>query len=303
MLLRRLNGVVWLAVTPLVLVFLASVNFMILNGTPPTRTLIFMPIVVGLVLGGMIQVLMRQRGLLTSLNDELARAHRDLSMQAKDLQTTNDQLRATQGAATLAVGAVHDIRNLLSPITMGASMMSVDDPEDLAMLNDIHHAATQGAALCNTILRTIQPVAQMQAYSAEVLIPEVWRRVQAMLPGFVAHEVQVQAGQVTLNKDDFVQIVHNLCLNAYQACDGKVHIVLQGLNVGDSYEISVQDNGPGLPDEVAESYGEIEMRVKHGEAHGLGTAIVKTLSTRNQLGLRVETSKAGTTITLVCSLP
>ena len=285
---------IWAILTPTSLVFLAGINFVFINHTPPTPRLFIMPIVVGLVLGGLIQLLIRQKRMLIDLNRELRLVHEKLSAQTEKTLAANEQLRATQGAAILAVGAVHDIRNILIPITTGVSLIEPRDPDELETLEAMRQSASQGASLCNTILRAIQPETDLKKHDIEVLIADIFCRIQVLIPGSIDVQVTLDPANIYTNKSDLLQVLHNLSLNSFQACQNGVEIKIKGSKIGEEYQLVVQDNGPGLSPHVLETMAQPKLRIVNGQPHGVGMAIVKELTRRNRITVEIKSTSDGT---------
>ncbi len=296
-----LRDYIWVVLTPASLVLLAGINFAFLNDTKPTPQLFVMPIVVGLVLGGLIQFLIHQRRLLTGLNSELRLVHEKLSIQTEQTLSANKQLRATQGAAILAVGAVHDIRNILIPLTLGTSLLEPKNDDELETLEAIRQSASQGASLCNTILNAIQPESDLEKHDVEALISDLFHRIRNILPGSIELTIALESAHIYTNKPHLLQILHNLSLNSYQACGDNAAIMVEGAIKHDHYRLTVRDNGPGLPLHVLSAASNPRLEVVDGQPHGLGMAIVKELTRRTQITIEIDSTPDGTAFHL--SLP
>jgi signal transduction histidine kinase len=83
--------------------------------------------------------------------------------------------------------------------------------------------------------------------------------------------------QVRVDPNKLLRVLQNLVTNGAEAMpDGGTVRVICSCD-GDSVEIRVSDEGPGIPEEIRESF--FEPFVTHGKRSGtgLGTAIAKTL--------------------------
>ena len=279
---------------PISLVLLAGVNFVFINNAPPTPRLFVMPVIVGLVLGGLIQLLIRQKHLLTTLNTDLMIVQERLSTQTEKTLSANKELRATQGAAILAVGAVHDIRNILIPLTMGASLIEPKNSDEAETLEAMQQSASQGASLCNTILRATQPKSDLKRHDVEALISDLFHRIRSLLPGSIELKITLDTAHIYTNKNDLLQVLHNLSLNSYQACKDNAAITAEGSTKQDHYRLTARDNGPGLPAHVLDTMARPRLSIVNGEPHGIGMAIVKELTRRNQITVAIDSTPDGT---------
>jgi signal transduction histidine kinase len=202
-------------------------------------------------------------------------ANRNLERLPGETQATHERLRTLQGSALLAVGAVHDIRNVLITI-----------------------AGERGAELCNKSLTAERDRSATEVCAIEVELPVVWRRLRALLSAPVVAEVMVEDASIRVHNDDLVQTVHNLVLNADQACGADLRIKRIGRGSGARDRLCVQDNGPGLPLEVLGRIRTPKVQVTEGQAHGLGLALVQELAIRNGATFGVDTDESGTTVWL-----
>jgi nitrogen fixation/metabolism regulation signal transduction histidine kinase len=93
------------------------------------------------------------------------------------------------------------------------------------------------------------------------------------------------------------QLLHNLIKNAQEAADGKavtIQIAAQMLQEGASrwFELSVSDNGPGLPNMLRERLFEPYTTSKT-KGTGLGLAIVKKIAEEHGGSVRADAKKEG----------
>jgi signal transduction histidine kinase/DNA-directed RNA polymerase subunit N (RpoN/RPB10) len=125
--------------------------------------------------------------------------------------------------------------------------------------------------------------------------------------------------EVSLVKEDFSRVIINLCNNAFDAMRGKVDLPgfenLAGLkdyhpkltvrtkSEKDLILIEVEDNGPGIPDEIKDKILQPFFTTKKGtEGTGLGLSITHDIVKAHGGELRVET-KDGEGSTFIITLP
>ncbi len=111
---------------------------------------------------------------------------------------------------------------------------------------------------------------------------ELFEQVLAAVDPRMLHAVSVSAGaaadadQVFVNRELLVGALVNLISNGVQA--GAEHVALAARSSSEGYlEVSVADDGPGVPDEVAARIFEPFFTTRSGGT-GLGLAVVRTVA-------------------------
>jgi len=134
----------------------------------------------------------------------------------------------------------------------------------------------------------------------------------------IAFELDPEISDVPIIKEDFIRVIINLCNNAFDAMRGKTLQGLEGyqptLTVGTSqlppeggkggyFKISIQDNGPGIPDEIKDKILQPFFTTKKGtEGTGLGLSITHDIIKAHGGELSIET-KPGQGSIFSISLP
>jgi two-component system NtrC family sensor kinase len=84
--------------------------------------------------------------------------------------------------------------------------------------------------------------------------------------------------RVTLGREQLVQVLLNLLLNAADALQGKGHVWVHARPASDGVELQVEDDGPGISPEVAEHVFEPFFTTKEvGKGTGLGLSVCQAL--------------------------
>lgn len=222
--------------------------------------------------------------------DELSVAGRHLAAMQVELQKT---LRQQKNLADLgmAVSKInHDMRNILSSAQLISDrLVEVDDPL-------VRNVAPK---LLRTIDRAIGYTGEVLAYGQPVeSAPR--RRLVALEP--LAHEVRDMlaigpesgiefsirippATEVDADGEQLFRIVHNLCRNAVQALLGAEsspdnasrHVTISAQRIGDAVSITVDDNGPGMPQKARENLFAAFRGSARSGGTGLGLAIAREL--------------------------
>ena len=194
---------------------------------------------------------------------------------------------------------MHDLRNTLATTQLaGDRLMDHPDAAVRRSADTIARSLERAVEMCRTTLRLgrAEPPAPRRE---RFLLADVLGEVAASLPaaGFV---VDASAGPVTVDADydQCYRILLNLARNAHEAGAGRLRVAGDG--VDGAVQLTVGDDGPGLPDDVrAHLFDEAPARKPAGGS-GLGLAIARELARNHEGELAlVETGPAGTTFRVV----
>lgn len=196
---------------------------------------------------------------------------RDMSEQKKAEQQARHHLEELahlsrlSAVESLTSTITHEVNQPLTAIvTMSQALLRMQRSGrgDPAMLEDVLERIVNQSIRVNTIIRQMRELAR-KAKSTE-RSPAVLREViaEAMLllsPELEASSINLEQAYeanscvVTINRIQIEQVVLNLVQNAIQAIgkdrkDGRVRISTELVEDGAHVQVSVSDNGPGLPE-------------------------------------------------------
>lgn len=199
-----------------------------------------------------------------------------------------------------AAGVAHDLRNLLTAVLAHAELaqaaLAPDHPAR-ADVADLVIAATRARRLvldrlipedAHPVVREPTELAEAAAAALPILravLPADARLLAALAP----------AGPVTIDRLALERILLNLVLNAHAAAGsgGTVRIATTTAADG-SPELSVTDDGPGLPDAgVAILAGGAPSGGPGSDGHGLGLPTVRRLADADGARILVERPAGG----------
>lgn len=234
------------------------------------------------------------------------------NLRASNDRYVQDVVRKTKTASLgeMLNTILHDLRNPLTVIRMAASAIPklheddttqqfctlIDDQiERMKIMTDEIMEYARGTAKIN-----LQPVR----------VNELLERFESLNRDYLSQthvELVVNKVNTLLEVDvnKILRVLQNLVNNAaemFGANGGR--IVIAARNVSGGVEISVQDNGPGIPDAIRARL--FEPFATHGKEKGigLGLAITKTLVEAHKGRIRVDTEAGkGTTFHLFFPLP
>ena len=97
---------------------------------------------------------------------------------------------------------------------------------------------------------------------------------------------------------DFLELAGNLLDNACKWCESKVRLTVRPLEGNDAgsgaMRMQVCDDGPGIPDDVAEQLLQRGMRLdESAPGHGIGLAVVREIAANYGGDISIETSEWG----------
>jgi signal transduction histidine kinase/ligand-binding sensor domain-containing protein len=228
-----------------------------------------------------------------------------------------------ESLGVLAGGIAHDLNNLLVPVIGFAELVrdarDGDDP-DRQSLDRVVEAATRARDLVRSVLdfaghgRVAREEVDLSALVEEVIVglrsPGAGPRVTVVHRG---------SGAVVGDRLQLARVVHNLCLNAQQEVEqrgSRVEITIQSRAIGGrdarrlelagpgSYvELAVNDDGGGMPPEVAGRVFEPFFTTKRqGRGSGMGLAVVHGIVRAHQGAVEL-TTEVGAGSTFRCLFP
>ena len=210
--------------------------------------------------------------------DAELRAQRDRLFQAEKLSALG----------SLLAGVAHELNNPLSVIVGRTAMLkdSAPDPHTRQVAEKIYTAAQRCARIVKSFLAMARkrPLARRDADFNEI----VAGATDLMAHGLRSDNITVDVDLSELmpaqaDPDQLTQVFVNLIANARQVLAGhagprRLVISTRQSCGGDCAEITIQDNGPGVPAELRERVFEPFFTTKKvGEGTGLGLSICRSI--------------------------
>ncbi len=239
--------------------------------------------------------------------DEVAEVTKTFDRMRKNLQKTQRELLDSERLATIgrmASSISHDLRHSLAAVIANAeflceSNLTPGQREDLYA--EIRIAVNQMTELIESLLEFSRTRESLRPTYGDVR-SAVDRAVQGVKahPEFQRIRIRISAEGPTEGWFDFKKLERallNLLLNACEvvpAESGKIDIELK--RKGESLEIRIDDNGPGIPEAVRDRL--FEPFVSHGKENGtgMGLTVVQKILQDHGGDVTVErTSASGTT--------
>lgn len=236
------------------------------------------------------------RGIITDVTVRNARRQRE----------AREQRIAAVGQLTSSVA--HEVNNLLHPI-VNLSRRLYDrlsaDEEGRSYLQLIMDSSSRAATILSRILRSVHPRAEP---TAPLVLSEACQRVgeeiAVLTSGSVDLVVRIEGhGGPMVQESEVFQVIANLVSNAIAATgnSGHVEVALRLRNDTGTFELSVSDDGPGIPEHLLSRIQDPFFTTKPaGEGTGLGLSIVRDIVQEWGAELTVRSAAgSGTVVTVL----
>ena len=229
--------------------------------------------------------------------------------QLEERERLRDRLAAV---GEMAAAIAHEVKNPLAGIEVMAGLLRrkiPDIPEAQAALADIIAEAKMANAIVQEVLEFVRPIRLQvehtsiaNAFDAAVSLADT--KAARGTIGVDDTGIPADIPQIQADHHQLTQLFTNLLINAYEAMEGKGRITVSATTVqqddgGEGREavrIELQDNGPGMPPDVAEHVFDPFYTTK-AQGSGLGLAIVRKIVDAHDGRIDMRTAVGqGTTI-------
>ncbi|MCG8416432.1 MAG: ATP-binding protein, partial [Proteobacteria bacterium] len=224
--------------------------------------------------------------------DEIGAVAESFNLMMEDLKTAKERLVIAERVAAwqeIARRLAHEIKNPLTPIQMAVETMRKTWRKKHPSFEEIFDEST-GTVLEETarLKRTVSEFSEFARLPKPSLtacdLSEAVAGCLALYRGSIpiTRELADDLPAISADRDQLSQILLNLLENARDAVEsrpddspdrGRIVVETRMNQRGDRIELVVEDNGPGLPDEVKEKLFTPYFTTKAGGT-GLGLAIV-----------------------------
>jgi signal transduction histidine kinase len=256
---------------------------------------------------------------LARLPASFRRALREAEEHRARAQAEASLLRAQryEGLALLASGLGHDLRNVLQPITMGASMLfEIDDERAHKVGALVQDCAARGLDIIHSMLTFARGArVAVERVKVRTLLEGLALLLRGSAPRNVELAIELPDSDIEIdgNYTELQQCLLNLCLNALQAMPqggrleiggGREDLVEEFFREGETrtpgtyLRLSISDTGIGMTDEVKANLFKAFFTTKE-EGTGLGLLSCRRILDNHKSYLRVESApEKGSTFSL-----
>lgn len=228
----------------------------------------------------------------------------ELDARQKALKEAQSQLVQSEKMAAfgqLGAGIAHEVKNPLAGI-LGCAQLSLLDAEAGTSIHENLSLIEKETRRCKTIIENLLRFARQEKVAKDpVCLNDVVNDAAAIT------NHQLELAEVKLEKDlapslplvlasgnQVQQVLMNLFVNAQQAMKGKpgrIRVSTRAVE-GDLVEVTVTDDGPGIPKQIQESIFEPFFTTKPaGEGTGLGLSVSFGIIKDHNGEIRVESEE------------
>lgn len=206
------------------------------------------------------------------------------------LEASMSQLdRRNKGLERFAMVAAHDIKSPLNNISQLASLFLADyedklDDDGIEVIQVLKRSSDRLRELVDGLLEYSRTTEVLRKNTDVINVEQLRIRLTEMTADAKSELIfETELQEIHTNKTALDQILINLITNAIKYNDKDLpNIVVKISQIDSFYEISVKDNGPGIPDKHLDKIFDI-FRVMKAEdrfgnqGNGIGLATVKKL--------------------------
>jgi two-component system, NtrC family, sensor kinase len=213
-------------------------------------------------------------------------ARGQLLVELSQAQDKLDHMERLAATGRLAAGVVHEARNLLTG-TLGFAQVLLSKAQEPAAVQDMARMIESEARRCVDILAGFLKLSRGSRESARLLSALA---IVGPVARLVAHPLQQRECTLSVALEDDLpgvfgccgelqRVLINLVLNACDAVGAGGHVLITGMPAADGgLELSVTDDGPGVPAELAERIFEPFFSTKTGgDGTGLGLSLSRSI--------------------------
>lgn len=226
------------------------------------------------------------------------------------------QSQKMEALGQMAGGVAHDFNNILAAAMGHLELAQIDENEGSRndSLKQANASLGRAAILIKDLLQFARPSLQRKSrFQIDVLLTRIEALCRSALPSSTTIVILPSSMDlwVELEEDHFLAAAMNLVINANQAMDGSGRIELWGglakvtgnqrdlsgdlLEPGTYVAVTIRDNGPGVPSEIADRVATPFFTTKSEvNGTGLGLPMVAAFAQRIGGGLIMQ-SKPGDT--------
>ncbi len=238
---------------------------------------------------------------------------RDMTLQRMMEQRLQQFARAETAEMLGTAQAIHDMRNMLTVIESGLSLLTCRSihPQDMGTVDRMRRAMDSVNQILGRLsdgTRCDNP--RLTLISANTLLQDALR-VSDTPAVTITHDIPQDLPNVRADSHLFGRVIQNLVKNAVEAGADRLHLIADvvidaehiGLSgrLGPYLRVRLIDNGPGMPPEVAEHVFDPFFTTRE---HGTGLGLSNVMTTlRNHHGAVEVNSTEGAGATFSVYLP
>jgi len=239
----------------------------------------------------------------------------ELKQRDDELEVAHGQLVQSEKMAAfgqLGAGIAHEVKNPLAGI-LGCAQLSLMEVESGTSLHKNLEIIEKETGRCRTIIDNLMKFARQEK---ALLEPTEINRVVDDACAIITHQLEIEQvkiikeldaeiPEILASSNQLQQVLMNLMINAQQAMEGEPGVVRIGTKRLDdrTVQVTVRDNGPGIPSEIRGKLFEPFFTTKPtGQGTGLGLSVSFGIIQDHHGDIEVE-SEVGTGTEFKIRLP
>lgn len=235
---------------------------------------------------------------LTKGTDEIAILARDVNAMLDDLADA----RATREELIASVS--HELRTPLAAARGHTDLLKEGraDNKDVT-IERIDRELVRMTRLVDDLLALSRSTDPAWLSKSLVSVQFIFDELASRIESFGEKSIAIKSPpdvMIEVDADRLLQALSNIVRNAVLHTPPDTEVVVIARVRDSDVEFEVRDDGPGIPSEILEKFGEAFVRGST-TGTGLGIAVSRAVATAHSGSLRVESSRSGTLVTL--SLP
>jgi signal transduction histidine kinase len=218
--------------------------------------------------------------------DEMGRLAETFNSMCDSINSAREELIRQERISTIgrfSTSIIHDLRNPLAAIYGGAEML-VDAELTPAQVHRLSANIYKASRQIQNLLQELADVTQGRAHSPEIcrLREIVQAAYEPLAASADSNQVQVHIDidkemELPLERSPMERVFQNLIGNAIEAMPEGGSVVVSASRRDNAVLVSVEDTGPGIPDEIANQL--FKPFVTAGKKNGMGLGLALSRKT------------------------
>ena len=231
-----------------------------------------------------------------------------------ELLKSKEKLRHTERLAsigTLAAGMAHEIRNPINSISLAAQHALQYKKDSLGPLEKILETISGEAKRCGRIIKNILLFAKSEKTNKNLEdLTEIVHKAVMLAKSYTTSvkseiilNLEPNLERILMNSTEIEQVMVNIINNAIEASTGHVKVEIKTWQSNYKVNLSISDNGPGIPEEDIGRIFDPFFSTKRNQGNtGLGLSLCHGIIVEHGGVMSVQ-SKPGVGTTFIVELP
>lgn len=252
---------------------------------------------------------------VVNTRDEMQQVMEAFNTMVRELELRQDQLvqsKKLSSIGTLTAGVAHQLNNPLNNISTSCQIAMSDlEENDMAMLGKMLKNIDQETLRARDVVKGLLEFSRSEKFKLRPtylakIVKRVVQLAKSEVPADITVEITIPEDlEVPMDPQRMQEVFLNLIINAAQAIEKQGFITIAAHNdmEDDVVVISVNDTGPGIPEEVqSQLFDPFFTTKEEGKGTGLGLSVVYGIIQKHRGEITVD-STLGRGTSFVIRLP